>query len=318
MGTLLRIALISPALLAAGYGQVAGERAKTDFEVASIRVNPPRPGFHFSSDSSSGGPDSTNPGTFRCSDCTLATLIRRAFNLQNYQFPARSSLGSETFEVMAKIPDAATQEDFRVMLQNLLKERFGLTYHFIEKNMRGYHLVIAKNGPKLKESRDAAPPAGEDSSRQRQNGNSYQFGSGQAQGHAHNGLVNFNGSATFRGDHQTSADLARLVADQLGLPVDDQTKLQGKYDVVLNWVSTNAQSSGNHGEGAWSSGAGHGDHGGGGPANSTGTVARRGEESGPTLFEALQSQLGLKLVPSEQAVARILVIDHAERLPTAN
>src|SRR5450432_3154336 len=115
---ILRIALISSALLAAGYGQASESRSKIEFDAASIRVNPPRTGFHFASDSSSGGPGSTDPSLFRCSNCTLATLISKAFDLQNYQFPGQSSLGDNNFDVMAKIPAGATPEDFRAMLQN--------------------------------------------------------------------------------------------------------------------------------------------------------------------------------------------------------
>ena len=310
---MLKIAIVSSALLAVGYAQTTGDRSKTEFEVASIRVNPPQAGFHFRSNSGGGAPDLTNPGMFRCSDCTLAALIRQAFGLQNYQFPGGSSLGANTFDVMAKIPAEATQKDYPAMLQNLLKDRFGLSYHYTEKTMRGYHLVIAKNGSKLKESTGSARgPAGEDLNRQPRNGNRDQYGQGQ--GHTHDGLVNFNGSASYRGEHQTTADLAQILSDQLSLPVDDQTKLPGKYDISLRWAGNRPQSGGNHAEG----GAGHGDHGGGGPAGSTGSGSGRGEESGPTLFEALQSQLGLKLTPSEQTAARIFVVDHAEPLPTAN
>ena len=321
---ILRIALVSAALLAAGYGQTSAVRSRTEFEAASIRVNPPRVGFHFASDSGSGGPGSTNPGMFRCSSCTLATLIAKAFDLRNYQFPGRTSLGDNTFEVMARVPAGATEEDFLAMLQNLLKDRFGLAYHYKEKNMRGYHLVTARNGSKLKESTEnAKPPAADDPIHQRQSGNAYQHGSGPGEGHTRNGLVILNGSATFRGDHQTTVDLARLLSDQLSLPVEDRTGLPGKYDISLSW-SGNIAHSGNHAEGAWNgggaSGAGHGDHGGSGaPGGSTGSGSRQaGDASGPTLFEAVQSQLGLKLVSSEQTVARIFVIDHLEQLPTAN
>ena len=309
----LRNAIASSALLAASYGQTTGERAKTEFDVASIRVTPPRTGFRFATDSNNGAPDLTNPGLFRCSDCTLATLIRKAFDLQNYQFPERSSLGADTFDVMAKLPVGATQNDVRAMLQSLLKDRFGLAFHYKDKTMRGYHLVVAKNGAKLKESADKSPSSADD--RPRQNWSPDQRG--QAQGHTHNGLVNFNGSATYRADHQTTADLAALLSDQLSLPVDDQTALQGKYDILLNWAGNLGQSDGNHSDLGFGGGAGHGDHG-GGPAGSSASAARRAEPSGPTLFEALQSQLGLKLVPAEQAVARIFVIDHAERFPSAN
>ena len=310
---MLRIAIVSATLLAVGNAQTTGDRSKTEFEVASIRVNPPQVGFHFRSNSDGGAPDLTNPGTFRCSNCTLATLIRKAFGIQNYQFPGRSSLGAHTFDVTAKIPAEATQKDYPAMMQNLLKDRFGLSYHYTEKNMRGYHLVLAKNGSKLKESTGSARgPAGEDSNRQPRDGNREQYGFGQ--GHMHEGLVSFNGSASYRGEHQTTADLAQILSDQLSLPVDDQTKLPGKYDISLRWAGDRAQSGANHAEG----GAGHGDHGGGGPAGSTGSGVGRGEESGPTLFEALQSQLGLKLAQSEQVAARIFVVDHADPLPTAN
>ena len=306
--------------MAAARGQTSAAHPKTEFDAASIRVNPPRLGFHFASDSGSGGPGSANPGMFRCSNCTLATLIGKAFDLQSYQFPGRSSLGDNTFDVMARIPAGATQEDFRTMLQNLLKDRFGLAYSYKEKNMRGYHLVIGKGGSRLEESTGTVPPpAAEDPNRHGQNGSADQRRFGQGESHTHNGLVNWGGSAAFRGDHQSTGDLARLLADQLSLPVDDQTGLKGNYDISLKWAG-NISQSGNHAEGALGGGAGHGEHGGGGPAGSPpGSGSRQGDGgSGPTLFEALQSQLGLKLVSSEQTVARIFVIDRVQQVPTAN
>jgi uncharacterized protein (TIGR03435 family) len=99
-----------------------------------------------------------------------------------------------------------------------------------------------------------------------------------------------------------------LVSDQLGVPVDDQTGLTGKYDIELRWTSDGAQSGG-HSDPAWG-GGGH-DHGGTTPVAAA-------DSSGPTLFEALQTQLGLKLVPSGQATARIFVVDHVQPLPTDN
>jgi uncharacterized protein (TIGR03435 family) len=311
--------MVSSALLTVAYGQPSGTKAKTELDAASIRISPPKTGFHFGSDSSSvGGPGTADPGMFRCSNCTLATLISKAFDLQNYQFPGRASLGDKTFDVMARNPAGATQEEFAAMLQNLLKDRFSLKYHYTEKNVRGFHLVMNGNGSKLKESSDNGHPRpAEDSNNRRPNGNADQHGPSQGAGHTHNGLVSFGASSTYRGDHQTADDLARLISDQLSVPVDDQTGLRGKYDVVLTWTG-NASGSGHQADGAWGV-AGHGDHGGGGaPAASAGSGSRPTEASGPTIFEALQSQLGLKLVRSEQTVARIFVIDHAEQLPTAN
>ena len=292
----LRVAIVVPTLLVAAHGESANAGGKAEFEAASVRVNPPRAGFHFSSDTSAGGPGTSDPGMFRCSNCTLATLIAKAFQLQNYQFPGRTSLGDNSFDVMAKIPAGATREDFQAMLQNLLKDRFGLSYHFTEKNLRGYHLVIAAKGSKLKESEDK-PPAPAAPSR---------FGQGEA--HTHSGPVTWSGSASYKRDHQTTAELARMLSDVISLPVDDQTGLQGKYDIALTW-SGDAAHSGDHAPGAFGGGGGHGDHGG---------DARPADTSGPTLFDALQSQLGLKLVSSSQAAARIFVVDHVQPLPTEN
>ena len=148
--------MLASGLVVAGYAQTSG---KAEFEVASIKTNAPQPGFHFAADAASGGPGTADPGMFRCSKCSLATLIVKAFNLQPYQFPGRTSLADNTYDIQAKIPTGATAEEFSAMLQNLLKDRFGLTWHFQEKKMKGYHLVVAKNGPKLKESTGAPVPA---------------------------------------------------------------------------------------------------------------------------------------------------------------
>jgi hypothetical protein len=153
----LTIAMAAPLLLPVAQGQTTGAAAPKEFEAASIRANPPDTGFHFAADSGAGGPGTNDPGIFRCTRCTLATLIAKAFDLRAYQFPGKSSLGDSTFEVTAGIPAGATQDEFRVMLQNLLKERFSLAYHFAKKNLKGYRLVVGKGGPKLSESTESAP-----------------------------------------------------------------------------------------------------------------------------------------------------------------
>ena len=297
---IIRIALLAAALLVAAYGQTAG---KAEFEVASVKTNAPQPGFHIAVDAVTGGPGTAEPGMFRCSKCSLATLIVKAFNLQPYQFPGRTSLTDNTYQILAKIPAGATVEEFSAMLQNLLKDRFGLIWHFQEKKMKAYHLVIAKEGPKLRESAGAfLPPAAD------------QHRSGQSESHNHAGPVIFGASAIYRAANQTTADLARVLSDQIGLPVDDATGLPGKYDIFLRWSGAGAAHAGYHVDGAWSGGAGHAGHeGGGGDASGAAT-----DSSGPTLFDALQQQLGLKLVPAEQVLARVFVIDRVAQRPTEN
>jgi uncharacterized protein (TIGR03435 family) len=293
----IKIALLAPALLVAAYGQTS---PKTEFDVASIKTNPPQSGFHLAADAVSGGPGTADPGTFRCSRCSLATLIFKAFNLQPYQLPDRTSLTDITYEILAKVPTGATPDEFSAMLQNLLKDRCGLAWHFQEKTMKGYRLVIAKDGPKFKESTGASLPPAADLHR-----------SGQGESHNHSGPVVFGASAAYRAANQTTADLARVLSDQIGLPVADDTGLAGKYDVSLRWSATGAPHAGNHGDGAWS---GHTAHDGAG-GDPSGPAA---DPSGPTLFDALQQQLGLKLVPAEQALARLFVIERVAQRPTEN
>src|SRR5277367_6512686 len=115
------------ALLVAANGQTS---RKAEFEVASIKTNAPQSGFHFAADAASGGPGTADPGTFRCSKCSLATLIIKAFRLQPYQFPGRTSLTDNTYDIVAQIPAGATAEEFSGMLQSLLRDRFSLTWHF--------------------------------------------------------------------------------------------------------------------------------------------------------------------------------------------
>lgn len=106
---------------------------------------------------------------------------------------------------------------------------------------------------------------------------------------------NSHGSGVqFTATGQTLAQLAESLtsaaAHDLGREVIDRTGIEGKYDVSLNWTrDTGAASAG--------------------PDSNT-------QDSGPSIFTAIQEQLGLKLEPSKGPV-RVLVIDHAE-MPSEN
>jgi uncharacterized protein (TIGR03435 family) len=289
MRLILSYLTISVVLSVDGYGQIP------QFEVVSIKAAAPASSFH-SSESLTGGPGSSDRGMFHCT-CTVAALITKAFELQRYQIPGYPSLPTDTFEVSAKIPVGTTQEQFLMMIQSLLKDRFGLAWHFEKKEVQGYQLVVEKSGPKLQES-NAASATPNTETHGGHNGGGRYFG--------HAGLMNFNGRARYRGDHQTMDELAILISTQIGKPVDDQTGLKGKYDIALSWSGDVTPHT--HHEGVGGHTGGYGDH--------SGSVAD--DASGPTIFEALQSQLGLKLVATKKSVARMFVVDHIEKAPTAN
>ena len=61
---------------------------------------------------------------------------------------------SDRFDIVANAPGEGTPtgDDVRRMLQTLLADRFQLKLHRETKERPVYALVVAKNGPKLKES----------------------------------------------------------------------------------------------------------------------------------------------------------------------
>lgn len=84
----------------------------------------------------------------------------------------------------------------------------------------------------------------------------------------------------------TMQRFAEFLTDEAGRPVVDKTALSGAYDMTLDWAVDNS-------------------------ANASDTA------NGPSLFTALQEQLGLKLESTKGPVETI-VVDRAERTPTEN
>jgi uncharacterized protein (TIGR03435 family) len=84
-----------------------------------------------------------------------------------------------------------------------------------------------------------------------------------------------------------------LPGDWLNLPVVDQTGLKGGYDFSLTWTVTNRA------------------------PDAGGVAADAVEPGGVDLFDAIRDQLGLKVEKRKLTIDRI-VIDHIEKVPTAN
>ena len=108
----------------------------------------------------------------------------------------------------------------------------------------------------------------------------------------------------------TMTQLANALANLTGKPVTDMTELKGTYDVDLTWTPDDREQGM---MGAKMAMAGAMPPAGGGEAH----PATEASDSGPTIFGAVQEKLGLKLDPRKGPV-EILVIDHAEKVPTEN
>lgn len=249
-----------------------------EFEVASIRPSPPQNSRRIRVQME-GGPGTTDPARFSCR-CSLTMLVMEADNVKYYQIAGLNSRESDLYDIVAKVPPGTTREQFRVMLQKLLKERFHMTSHYDARQMQAYDLVVAKSGPKIKDSRgDAAvtdTPHPPDRSKISLDPEGFPvLPPGTI------GMLSIDGKARMQGVGDTMDQLAAKIENQLDLPVLNATGLSGKYDFTLHWA-----------------------------AESPGST-------GPGIFSAVESDLGLKLSPRKAPIP-LIVIDHINPVAAAN
>jgi uncharacterized protein (TIGR03435 family) len=264
----------------ASQARMEAQVAPPQFEVASVKAAPPPDGRGMRV-SSQGGPGSKDPGLFTCENCQVSGLIMQAYDLKMYQFSGQDWMGDQRFMVSAKVPEGATKEQFRLMLQSLLAERFKLTFHYDKKEMTAYDLLVLKGGPKFKEA--SAIPSDDDP----------QFSGPMKKDESgfpilppgrKSMMAGMGSGYTQRFGEETMEQLAEMLSLRLGGPVADETGLKGKYDFELRW---------------------------------TDDQFTRGESLGLSIAQAIQDQLGLRVQKTKRTVD-ILVVDHLEKVPTEN
>jgi uncharacterized protein (TIGR03435 family) len=288
LATLLSVAFISFAL-----GQT--------FEVASVK--PSDPAGQGRGGAPQGGPGTADPGRITRSRVTLQSLIREAYGVDFDQIQAPGWISEEHYDVRATVPAGATKDELKVMFQHLLEERFKLALHHITKDHPVYELTIAKGGAKLKENTDPnlEPSRLGDPKLPPDRDGFPQIPPGKS-GMA-SAPVNGLNRMTVRGMplsmllFQVGAQLGTITGQNTYAPgrIVDKTGLTGNYDFNLEFA-------GGFGIGA---------------ALSLPASADASEPSGPSLIEAIEKQLGLKLTKVNSPVD-VLVIDHAEKAPTEN
>jgi uncharacterized protein (TIGR03435 family) len=180
----------------------AGQTARSAFEVASIRPSPP------AADGRVNGQVIRSPGRASYSYVSIQNLLAQAYRIKNFQISGPAWLDSEHFDIEAKLPEGATDDQIPAMLQTLLEERFRLAFHRESREMSAYVLLPAKGGPKLKAVNDTQPGG-------------IQTTMGPLRRHI-SGKVNM-------------PYLAGLLANMLDRPVVDMTEVEGVYDVDLEW-----------------------------------------------------------------------------------
>ncbi len=279
------------------------------FEVASVKPAAPLSGGAIRI-GSSGGPGTSDPGQVKYTGLTLKNLLTTAYRVKVYQISGPSWLDTERYDIIAKMPPETTKEQFALMLQNLLAERFNLTLHHETKDLPLYELVVAKNGSKLKPyvqdpNAPPPPPPGSPPAMGKDGVPSVPPGATMMSVSMTNGVQRMRMIAT----KQSLSKMADMLANQLGHPVIDKTGLAGEYDYSLEFSP----------EGLPRGALGMlpppppPPPGAGGPP----VADSSGDQDSPSLVTAVQEQLGLRL-ESKKGPLDLLVIDHADKTPTEN
>jgi uncharacterized protein (TIGR03435 family) len=177
------------------------------FEVTSIKPAPPpkdnRLSIRISQDQ----------GRLTMTNVSLRNVLMQAYKVKEHQLTTPDWMETTRFDITAKLPQGATKDQVPEMLQTLLADRFKLTMHKESKVLPVYALVVAKGGPRLKESETSGglrmmmSPKGREMS----------------------------GRATLN-------DLADTLSNTLDRAVVDATGLKGIYEIDLTWTPDESDS----------------------------------------------------------------------------
>jgi uncharacterized protein (TIGR03435 family) len=258
---------------------------------------------------------------------SLFRLICMAYRVKPYQVAGPDWLKTTNYDIQAKIPDGATAERVPEMMQTLLAERFRLKIHRDSKDQPAYALVVARGGPKLKESPPDLAPVPEKADAPSMSmptmqgdvkltlgpeGPSIEMPGDEITGKLRMTVIGGGGTPA-RIHLESPRTTMKTFAEMLSVgvvdrPVVDMTKLTGIYDLA---VDISAEDAMNVVRASVNFLPGRGGAGG---------DARPGDgapdPAGSSIYTSIQN-LGLKLDPRKLPLG-MLVIDHMEKTPTTN
>lgn len=230
------------------------------FEVASVRLNPSTEvqwSFRYTDDG------------LIAKDVALSYLMEAAFGIyEEERWQAVPRWASEKcFDIAAKYDlvryGDALIEQRRLMLQQLLSERFRLKAHHESRMFSVYALVLARRGAKFKETKPEEMRIGKD-------------GPTCLITHATGNELEMKGCSTV----DLSNALMGQASEYLGREIVDETDLKKRYNFALHWAREDRP-------------------------ESSASIAE------PSLFTALEEQLGLQL-KAAKAPLDTIVVDHVE------
>jgi len=305
---------------------------KPSFEVVSIKPSPPGNFIR------GGGPRGDR---FTLSGASLRMLLQFAYQDSNVGFlggqlqviGGPNWMDSDRYDIQAKADCSGgtiPREQVQLMVQSLLEDRFQLKAHTETRELPIYSLVVAKDGPKIKPSEDqTSTPAGIGPPQPCAPAENSQFPGPGQRGFPFNPnappprgamtmQMNPTTGLTMSGSGMPITAVVTMLQQQVGRPVIDNTNLKGLFDFKLQFsleglaTPFGAAGFGGPGGGPGAGPAIVGPTGPTGPAPAPSTAS----DPVPSLFTAIQEQLGLKL-ESTKGPVEVVVIDSVQK-PTEN
>jgi uncharacterized protein (TIGR03435 family) len=154
-----------------------------------------------------------SPGGVTVRGVGMKEVIASAYGVKNFQVSGPSWLASPAYEIVARTGAPATDEQLKLMLQELLAERFQLTLHRETRDIPVYTLLPRKTSAALHESKPGTTPM----------------------------FQQAGGGLSFQG--YSMSKLADFLSHLPGVdrPVEDMTALNGIYDFVITLTDKAAE-----------------------------------------------------------------------------
>jgi uncharacterized protein (TIGR03435 family) len=269
--TCLALAACSCAFGQAGPTSATAPPNLPAFAVTSVKPNPNAQSWHLT----------TTQDGWSGKGVTLRWILGEAYHIEHQDkidvFPQWGD--SARWDIEGKV-DEADAPAFQklpylqkvILLRNLLADRFKLAVHYDSVVKPVYVLTVAKGGPKLKVSTPDELPG--DMSKEAS-------------------LMLRSRPGQFEAVNLSISSFASRMTSWTGRNVVDRTGITGRYDIKLDWSPDTGLSQG------------------GAADSQSQSPLPPSALPGPSIFTAVQEQLGLKLEP-DKAPVQVFVIDHVE------